>query len=241
MLKQSFFGLALLVASPSFALSVLPGETVDGSDYFDAQIADGDADFFGTLLTTVVRDANEKRDGFDGFEIIADLYDVTGRITSRVYRSMTGRTVFAYDLSSVDMSGTGDNGARIFTLSGFAGWDIDIGWNSSDFPIVPIISRSVDGDTIRVEYFSPLDTLEPNLLETILLATTAPGFDLLGTGTVGIEIDTFGTTVRTLTGLPAPSLALIPLPAAGVLLGAAIGAMGLVGRRRRPASCCPED
>ncbi|PWR03864.1 hypothetical protein DKT77_03875 [Meridianimarinicoccus roseus] len=238
MFVRSLFALVLLAAGPASALSLIPGETLSSSDYFDlGEVADGDPAFFGTVLDVVTRSATEVRDGVVGpGPVIPGLYDVTGTIMVTVHRSATGRTVFAYDFSSIDNSGAGINGARVFTVSGFAGYTIDLGWNFDSFPYVPAISRSADGDTVTVEYFDPRDTQVS--LETILLATDAPTFSFGGSGTVGIEIDSFGTTVRSLSELPAPSA--VPLPAAGLLLAGALGLAGFSRRvARAGAAACP--
>jgi hypothetical protein len=234
MLRCSLIGAmssVFLFCAPVHALTLLPGTTIDQSDLFDAQVMDGDPAFFGTLLTSVTRSVTETRDGFDGFEVVQDLYKLTATISVDVY-SAAGNTVFAYKFGATDQSGTGDNGVRFYTISGFAGLEVTVGWNFDIFPAVPIVSRSVDGDTIMVDFVDLLTTTSPT--ETLLFATNAPGFDLDGFGTADLEIDTFGTTERTLERLPAP--ALIPVPASGLLLVSALG-LAALSRRTRTKAC----
>ncbi|WP_424969624.1 hypothetical protein [Dinoroseobacter sp. S76] len=219
-------------AGAAQALTLLPGTTLDQNDYFTSgEVTAGDPDFLGTELVTVVASATEIRDGFDGSMVVDDLYNVTGTITATAIQSVNGHAVFAYDLSSVDMSGAGAlNGAAVFSVSGYAGFDVDVGWISPTGPEVPPVEimRSADGDTVTFTFEDPRIS-QSDFLETILLKTDADTFDLLGEGEVVIAIDSFGDMPRSLSGLPQP--AVIPLPMSGLLLLGALGALG-VGRRR---------
>lgn len=217
-----FFGTA------AQAVPLLPGTPFDQFAYFDSgKVVAGDPDFLGIEVATGSASATEQRDGFVGGEVVEDLYTVTGQIDVTVLQTVSGHMTFAYDFSSIDASFVGDaNGARVFTVSGYAGFDVDVGWMFDSDPYVPLISRSFDGDTITVTYFDPRDT--QGNLETILFKTDTNGFASSGTGSVDIDITSFGTTTRALSGLPAP--AVVPLPASGLLL---LGAAGVLAVRRR--------
>lgn len=218
---------SLIFCAPLQALTFLPGTTLDTGDFFfDAEVEETDTAFFGPLLASASRTVTERRDGFDGFDVIPDLYIVNANIAVDVYAGAIG-TVFAYRFGAVDLSGAGDNGVPIYTISGFAGLNIVAGWNFAGDPAIPALSRSADGDMIIIDFFDPLTTLQPT--ETILFATDAPSFRFNGSGAAALEIDTFGTTVRTFERLPAP--APIPLPASGLLLGGALGMIMLARRK----------
>lgn len=220
---------AQMICAPAFAVSLLPGVTLDSFDYFTSgEVASGDASWYGTSLGTYSDSVNAKKDGFDGFDVITDLYDVDATLNVEVFDGSLGTTTFAYHFDTTDNSGTGINGAFYYSMSGFAGYDIDVGWTYDDFPYVPVISRSGDGDTIRVEYFDPRDTFYS--IETLLLRVDAEGFDTSGTGIAGIWIDSFGDQATPLSGLPAP--APVPLPASGLILGGALGLLAIARRKR---------
>lgn len=220
--------LSIFIVSQAEAVALNPGDSLNSSDIEFAEILDGDPDFFGTFLGSGSASAQETRDGVGfGDEVIEDLYDVTGTIDVEVYQGDNGRTVFAYDFSHVDASGTGDsNGVDVFSVSGFAGYDVDVGWNFDSIPYLPGISRSNDGDTITIDYFDP--TVTRLSLETLLFSTDAPSFAMNGAGSMNINLDSFGGTLRMVDGLPAP--APIPLPGSGLLLA---GGVLLMLRRRK--------
>ena len=230
----SVFGLFL--GSSAGALSLAPGDTLSQSDYNDfGEVANGDPNWFGTSLGMFSRSATETRDGFDGFEVVEDLYIVTGVIDTAVSRSdIGGNLTFGYGFSSIDDSGAGStNGVAGFMVTGFADYDVEIGWNYDAMPFVPLISRSGDGDKITVDYGFPEDTLQAfgAPYETILVRVSAPDFRLTGTGFVDINIDTFGVTQRMLDRMPVP--AAIPLPLPGVLLVGGIGLLAVHRLRRK--------
>lgn len=232
-LRSFVFALGALFGATAQAVPLLPGTPFDQFAYFDTgKVVAGDPDFLGPEVATGSASATEQRDGFDGVEVVEDLYTVTGQIDVTVFQTGAGHMTFAYDFSSIDASFAGDaNGARVFTVSGYAGFDVDVGWIFDTDPYVPLISRSIDGDTITVTYFDPRDT--QGSLETILFKTNANGFTSSGAGSVDIDITSFGTTTRALTGLPAP--AVVPLPASGLLLLAAFGLLSVRCRGRKRA------
>lgn len=223
---------ALTIATQAHAVGIAPGETLISLDYVASEVADGDPNWFGTLLDTVSRSATETRDGVVGpGPVIPGLYSVTGQIDAEVHAATNGGMTFSYGFSAIDNSGAGNtNGVATYSVSGFAGWSVDVGWNYDALPYIPIVSRSNDGDTISVTYFAPQDTLQAfgAPFERILLHTTANAYGLTGSGQVDINIDSFGVTPRTLDRLPAPSAVPLPLPAAGLL-----GALGLLAAVRR--------
>ncbi|MBE3636918.1 hypothetical protein [Mangrovicoccus algicola] len=221
-------GLCLGAVLPAAALTLAPGDTLDSADYFDfGEVATSDADWYGTHLGSFSASANVTRDGFDGYEVVTGLYDVDAELSVDVYDGGSATTTFAYGFLATDNGLFGTNGALGYTVSGFADYTVEIGWSIAGFPYVPFISRSADGDTVTVEYFDPLDALNP--IETLLLRVDAPAFALTGTGTAAISIDSFGTYAEPLSGLPAP--APVPLPPAGLAL--ACGLAVLAGARRR--------
>ncbi|WP_424975569.1 hypothetical protein [Dinoroseobacter sp. S124A] len=229
-LKSLVFTGALLAAGAAQAVPLLPGTTLDQLAYFDTgKVVAGDPDFLGTQVASGSVSATEQRDGFSGGGVVDDLYTVTGQINFAVFETSSGHTTFGYDFRSIDDSLAGLlNGARVFSVSGFAGFEVDVGWILDFDPYVPLIERSADGDTITVTYLDPRDT-QSDLIETILFKTDADTFDLMGEGEVVIEIDSFGDTTRSLSGLPQP--AVIPLPMSGLLLLCALGGLGLSRRR----------
>lgn len=226
--------LLCLLSSPTVALPLAPGATLSQTDYADfGEVSDGDPDFFGTLSGSFSETATVTRDGFaPALGLVDDLYSVTARISGDVFAATNGGTTFAYEFTAFDDSGTGapNNGAQVFRVSGFAGYDIDIGWNFDAFPYVPEISRSADGDTISVDYLMPIFFGE-SPTETILVNANAPAFRTTGGGEADILIDTFGTTAASVSPLPVPSE--VPLPAPALLLCTGLGLAGLAARRRR--------
>lgn len=227
--------LAALLTAPASATPLNPGGNLSFGDYLSYEIATGDPDWFGTELTTVRASASEVRDGIlPGIrDVIPDLYAVSAGLETTVSRAANGRLIFKVlpFASDGSFAGAGFNGAKDFSFSGFAGFNVDFGWILGAAPssVAPIISRSADGDTISI------DMLDPNIpilggFEDLLFSVDAPGFTLSGMGSVGIIIDTFGTLPNTLTGLPAPSV--VPLPASGLVLMLGLGALHLTRRRK---------
>ncbi len=221
--------LASATLSPAAPLPLLPGTTLPSIDYFDfGEVPDGDPDWFGTVLETGTATANETRDGFVIDEVVEDLYDVDAIVDWTVTRATNGQLVFAHDFSGADNGFVGTNGVLGFDLNGFAGYDIGIGWNAPGAPYVPTIERSANGETVSVGFFDPRDILFG--IETLLIVVDAPDYRTTGTGTAGIEIDSFGTITSPLSG-PLPIPAPIPLPAGAVLMLGALGLLGLTRRR----------
>lgn len=224
--------LAALLTAPASATPLNPGSDLSFGDYLSYEIATGDPDWFGTELTTVRASANEIRDGFlDGIGVIDELYNVTAGIETTVIRATNGQLVFKILPFVEDGSGAGINGATDFSVSGFAGFDVAFGWTGVDPSgvLAPVISRSADGDTISFDMLDPRNPV-PGVYEDLLFSVSAPGFTLAGMGTADIIIDTFGTTPRTLSGLPAPSV--VPLPASALALMLGLGALSLTRCRK---------
>lgn len=224
--------LCLFVGGSASALALGPGETLDEIDYNDfGEVLVGNPLWFGPSLGMFSASARETRDGFDGFEVIEDLYDVTGVIDVEVFRTTIGGLLtFVYDFSSIVGFSPGQgNGVDVFSVSGFNGYDVEIGWAKADGnAYIPIISRSGDGDTISVDFLDPGATWQCcSVVESILVRVPAPAFRLDGTGVVDINIDSFGVYPNGLSDLPNPSQVPLPVPAALLL-----GAIGMLGAQR---------
>jgi len=218
-----------LFVTPAYAVTGLPpGTSVDTVDYELSEVASGDPMYFETLLDTVVVTATETRDGLLGPDVIMDLYNVTVELTARVWRGSTGLLTFGYDYAVTNDCCAGINGSTDFSISGFAGYDVDYGYvMNSGFFYAPGIDRSADGDTMSVNYFDPRDPT-PNI-ETFLFIVDAPTYDFSGTGQMDIFIDTFGALPNGVDGLPVP--ASVPLPAGLPLMLMGLGAIGVIRRR----------
>lgn len=222
--------IALISGTVSAApVPIIAGMTVDSLAYDGAGVSAGDPDWFGTIEASGQATANRTRDGFDGFEVVEGLYNVDAFVDWTVTRATNGQLVFGYDFSAVDNVGAGLNGVLDFTLSGFAGYDLNLAWTGPAFPYVPSVSRSADGDAISFDFFDPLGPIFGGI-ETILIAVDAPSFRTNGGGTAGIVLDTFGIEQVALSG-PLPVPAPVPLPAAAGFLLAALG--GLFALRRK--------
>ena len=238
--------LAVLTGSAA-ALPLSPGGVVSGywnyETYVAAAVAADDPAFFGTPGPTASGSATVIRDGLDpgSYEPIENLFVATGTIQTSVTLSGAGRTVFQYDFD-VDPTNAGPSGLAFATVSGFAGYELDV-VPVDQAPVDPVfgpllfgpeISRSADGDTVRFDF--AIDELFSEGLdgsiEPILIATDAPSYRGGAAGTVGLSIDTFGVIEESVSpGLLAP--APIPLPAGLPLLALGLGALGLAGRRRK--------
>ena len=217
-----------LAAVPAVAVPLAPNATLDSTAYFDTgEVLLSDDTWYGTLLGTFMDSATETRDGFNGFEVVEDLYSVTIDLTVDVYANSLGTTTFAYTYSSSDNVGVGVNGSLGYSVAGFEGWDVEVGWTSDVMPYVPLIDRSADGDSISVGYLNPTDSF--NGIETLLFRTNAPTFTS-GLGEGLINIDTFGEIPVELSGLAAP--AAIPLPPSIALLFGGLAGIAAIGRLR---------
>lgn len=227
---------ALALTTPAHAVLLGAGTTLDFNDYDLYAVTPGDVDWFGTELATATPRATEVRDGFlDGIGVVTGLYNVTAGFDITVTRSTSGRLVFEILPFARDDSFAGlFNGAKDFSISGFAGFDVDFAWTGVPLSSVlaPVIKRSADGDTLTFDMLDPR-TAVPGVYENLLFAVDAPSFALTGSGTADILIETFGSTTRSFTGLPAPSTAVIPLPASGLALGLGLVALGAMRRRAR--------
>ena len=168
------------------ALPLPPGGEVSGywnyETYVAAAVAADDPAFFGTPGPTASGSATVIRDGLDpgSNEPVEDLFVATGTIQTSVTLSGAGRTVFQYDFD-VDPTNAGPSGLAFATVSGLAGYGLDVVQVSqpSDLYFYPEIRRSADGDTVRFDFavdepFS--EGLDGMNIEPVLIATDAPSF-----------------------------------------------------------------
>ena len=238
-MKTFLASIAVLACSSAVAgaAALLPGATLDGGDYIDDRIATTDP-LLSPLLGTGEALFNRTEDGIVDFvpDPIEGLYDVDAILRSAAL-SLPAGTGFLYQVGVDDRSGAGTNGLASVSVSGFAGYAVDVApvWDD-DGIYAPFISRSVDGDTITFDlsFGDPgLNLLTPGIDETFieayLISTDAPAFSLSGSGTATLLVDTFGVETGPLSESIAVPAA-IPVPASLPLLLMALGAFGL--RRR---------
>ena len=117
----------------------------------------------------------------------------------------------------------GGDGLLGYSLSGYAGWEVDVAWRSDLAEGYPfIVSRAPDGDVLS--FATAGDLLSGGQAGRFFSITTdAPAFRLTGTAAVTTFIAEFGEETVLVGGLPAT------LP----LVLAAFGLMGLFRTRRR--------
>lgn len=127
-----------------------------------------------------------------------------------------------------------------FQLTGYAGWDTDVGYRTDSLGDKGpnLVSRSVDGDLLTFRYDDPLfiSGIAPGPQEESLfpyIVTDALNYALTGTMTIfGRDIDTDTLMSVSIGGIAVPSA--VPVPAAAWLFGS--GLMGLVAVARRKLS-----
>ncbi|OED46741.1 hypothetical protein AB838_18775 [Rhodobacteraceae bacterium (ex Bugula neritina AB1)] len=238
-MKHYALAVALALA-PGIASAVTlgAGETITNpDDYFDSRLTGVEADFFGALLLSGTSTVIRSRPGFDGVEVVDDFFVGSATIDWEVSSSASGRTVFRFDLFGDNISDAGDNGAGLFSFSGFAGYDVQFGF-ASDRPDIeiffPPVSRSGDGDTITIDptvvLGSPLFEFAPGVMESFYFSTDAPSFSLGGdTASAEVILESFGAEALFFDRAPAPAMVPLPAPAFGLV----IGLLGLGALRRR--------
>lgn len=225
--------LSAMVSTAEASFVLAPGGSIDPLDFeTTGEVVGADPGWFGTSLGVYSRSARETRDGIDDFDntIIEDLYDVTGVIDVAVWRAAVGdKLTFQYGFTAFEENGVDGSGVQIFRMRGFAGYDLELGWSYDQPYFSPLVSRSLDGDTITVDYYEH-DFLTSEPIGTLLVRMMAPTFQLSGTGNMDIHLDTFGVIPNEVRLLPAPSEIPIPVPAA--LLAGGLGLLGALRLRK---------
>lgn len=230
--------LSTALASAAGAAALLPGTTLTGADYIDDRILTTDP-LLSPALGTGEAVANRTEDGIVDFspDVIEGLYNVNAILRSTALSLPTG-TGFLYEIGVEDFSGAGTNGVATVSVSGFAGYMVDVApVSDTDGVYAPDIIRSADGDTITFDFSfgNPSFNLlipgfEGLFIEPYLISTDAPSFSLAGNGSAEILVDTFGIASAPLSG-PIAVPAAVPVPAGLPLLLLGLGT--LVLRRRR--------
>ena len=236
---------ALLVVSPGIALAapLLPGSVatfLDDPAYSGVSLSD--PGFTGPVIGSYSRTATRTQDGFDEFsgEVIEDLWVVEATLAGDVIRLDDTGTVAFTTTPTVDLPSAGSDrglfGLMDYTLTGFAGYAVDIDSLDALFRGGVEISRSPDGDTITFDYNMGIPGDSWVLAGpggSYVLRTDAPAFRLDAVSEVELAIPTFGSETQALSGVAAP--APIPLPAGWALLGGALGLCAGLRRRRARA------
>lgn len=219
---------------PAPAVPINPGDSFVIDDEFGSGSAGvtlaTNPEFGMPPVETVTASATRIEDGFDGLEVVEGLYNVQVSVTQEVILGPSG-VIFAmsFDTDTGFSPGPG-NGQASLSFTGFAGWDVDIEYLTSDAPIYPyLVALSGDGDTLSFSGFD-LVTFPTG---TFYISTNAPTYALVGGGAAGIAVDTFGVEdVAWNMALAAP--AQVPLPLGGALLITGLGGLAVL-RGRRPA------
>ena len=225
---------ACLAAAPANALVLLPGAGpvmlfgTPGTSPID------DPELVGSQEADVSRPWERTEDGFDGFEVVEDIWEVSGTLEMDVTRSdLTSTMIFSPEVIVGFAQGPlGGEGFTGFSLTGYAGYSVEVDYRNDldPFDTVYEVSRSMDGDVLTfTSPFGPFFQGTP--LGVLVIKTDAPAFRLTGTASIETFIDEFGDESVAVSNVPAP--APIPLPPAAAMLIAGIAGLGALRRFRR--------
>lgn len=196
-----------------------------------------DPGFTGSVIADYSSTVTRSRDGFLDGEVVADLWVTEVTLAGEVIRLDDTGGIAITTTPVVDiLSEVGEPGLRglaQYTLTGFGGFTVDLDYLGDpdiDFPFVPTISRSGNGEAIIFDYtVGGLTSLEFGVGDTYILRTNAPSFRLDAVSEVDVAIPTFGVETLDAGGVAATA---IPLPPSLALMGGALALMAAFRRRR---------
>jgi hypothetical protein len=230
MLKQLLIATAAVAAlqSQAQALSLAPGDIVRYTDMSGTAVA-GNQDFSNPIAAgDVAFDRTEG--GFVAGETVDDLEYIRARIAQTIYRTPgTNELTFVNQLIFDQLQAVGGPGgiAGGYSLSGFAGFDLDVDFNSDLSTAGFDVSRSADGDvltfgvaTIVIDFDGPV----------LIVRTNAVAFNSSGMFSAPTLLG-FGSEDISANGTFAPSP--VPLPPALGLLASALAFFGFAVRRQK--------
>jgi len=177
--------------------------------------------------------------------------NVGGEVQNRVIENANGNKVFMPRIRETFNIDGGTLVISAFRLTGYAGFDVDVDYRTDGLGDKGFtsVSRSLDGDMMTFRFDDPLyvDSLTPpgRQQESYFSAivTDATEYDMSGTMTIlGYVLPNNGADMPdptadlfevTLSGIVAPKVAAVPIPAPIAMLGTALVGLGAFARRKR--------
>ncbi len=216
-----------MLGSTAQAVSILPGGFVHYPDLPGTAVS-GNSDFANPIVSGDLP-FDRTEGGFVGGHVVDDLEHIRGRIAQTIYETPgSGELTFVHQLIFDELQVVGGSGGITnYSLSGFAGFDVDVDFNS-DLSVAGFdVHRSADGDVLKFDLggFFLIDFDGP----VFVIRTNALAFDASGVFGANTVLG-FGQEDIAANGTFAPSP--VPVPPALALLLPALGALGLARRRK---------